>query len=93
MSIPELFRQRIQEAKEQHIEELDLSYHYLANDSEKLTQIPDEVFELTHLTKLNLRNNNIQKIPSQISRLTNLNSLDLIGNEELRSCPEITSDF
>ncbi len=75
-TIPERFLQRIKEAKEHQIEELDLS-------NGQLTQIPDEVFELTHLHKLDLSYNNIQDIPSQISRLINLKSLDLIGNEEL----------
>ena len=80
MGIPQRFREKIKEAKEQQLEELDLSYG-------QLTQIPDEVFELIHLKKLDLNNNNIRHIPSQVSRLINLNSLNLIGNEELTDIP------
>ena len=90
-TIPERFLQRIKEAKEQQIEELNLSNYYLTKENQKLTHIPDEVFELTHLQKLNLNYNNIQDIPSQISRLINLKSLDLIGNEELTSIHRVSS--
>ena len=75
-TIPQRFRERIQEAREKQLEELDLS-------GGKLTQFPDEVFDLTHLKKLDLRNNNIYKIPSEIARLSNLECLDLIRNKEL----------
>ncbi|MGK7937635.1 MAG: COR domain-containing protein [Xenococcaceae cyanobacterium] len=87
-TIPERFRQRIQEAKEQRLEELNLSNEWYADDSQKLTQIPDEVFELTHLKKLDLKSNNIQEIPSQKFQLINLQSLDLIGNEKLTEIPQ-----
>ncbi len=80
-TISQHFRQKIKEAREQQLFELDLSYDYYG--SEKLTQIPDEVFELTHLKRLNLRYNDIQEIPSEIGRLKNLEVLDLIGNKEL----------
>ncbi|MDJ0535953.1 MAG: leucine-rich repeat domain-containing protein [Xenococcaceae cyanobacterium MO_207.B15] len=82
-NIPKVFQQRIEQAQEQQLEELDLSYDYYYFYSIRLTHIPDEVFELTHLKKLNLSNNNIKEIPSEIGRLTSLESLDLIGNKEL----------
>ncbi|MDJ0637124.1 MAG: COR domain-containing protein, partial [Xenococcaceae cyanobacterium MO_188.B29] len=94
-TIPERFRQRIQKAREQQLSELDLSSYW--DDSkdqyQELTRIPDKVFELTHLKKLDLSNNNIQHIPSQISRLTNLESLDLIGNYEFTDIPEELRGF
>ena len=71
-TIPERFRQRIQEAKEQQLEELDLSSDYWAEDSQKLTQIPDKVFELTHLKVLNLSKNLLSHLPESIDSLSNL---------------------
>ncbi len=89
-TISQQFQQRIKEAREQQLSELDLSNDWNANDSQKLTQIPNEVFELTYLKKLNLRYNNIKKIPSEIARLTNLQYLDLIGNEKITEfCDEL----
>ncbi len=58
-NIPERFRQRIQEAKEQQLEELNLSNHLGADDSQKLTQILDEVFELTHFNSSAKTNQNM----------------------------------
>ncbi len=72
--IPERFRQKIQEAKEQHLEELDLS-------DGQLTKIPDEVFELTHLKVLNLSFNKIYELPDFISNLSNLTTLGLVKNQ------------
>ena len=86
-NIPYPFQQRIQEAKEQQLEELDFSYE-LTIFRPRLDKIPDEVFELTHLKKLDLSNNNIQKIPSDIAKLTNLESLYLIKNKKLTKIPQ-----
>ena len=82
-NIPKVFQERIEQAPKRQLEELDLSYDYHRDDSIKLTHIPDEVFELNHLKKLNLSFNKIKEIPSEIGRLTSLESLDLIGNKEL----------
>ncbi len=84
--ISKYFRQRIKEAREQQLPELDLSYESYIG--EKLTKIPACIFEYTHLKKLNLRYNDIEEIPSEIAKLTNLESLDLIGNEKLTSFPD-----
>ncbi len=86
-NIPERFRQRIQEAKEQQLEKLDLSNDWKADDSQKLTQIPDEVFELTHLKVLDLSDNQLSTLPESISNLSNLSELYLSKNQ-LRSLPE-----
>ena len=75
--IPERFRQRIQEAKEKHLEELDLS----SNDREKLTEVPPEVFDLTHLKVLKLKFNRISRISESLGKLTNLTILDLYENK------------
>ena len=82
-TIPQYFQQRINDAREKQLSELDLSYDW--DIDEKLTKIPACIFELTHLKKLNLRDNDIKEIPSEIARLANLEYLDLIGNEKLTS--------
>ena len=86
-NIPEVFRQRIQTAKKRQLESLDLSSYHWAEDSQKLTQIPEEVFELTHLKILNLRNNQLTTLPDFISSLSNLTELDLRENR-LTDLPE-----
>ncbi len=86
-TIPELFRQRIKEAKEQQLEELDLSNEWNTAASQKLTQIPDEVFELTHLKVLNLSSNQLNKLPESLTNLSNLTTLDLSSNQ-LNNLPE-----
>ena len=53
-TIPQRFQERIKKAREQQLSELDLSYDDFAYDDDKLTQVPDEVFELTHLKELNI---------------------------------------
>ncbi len=84
-TIPQHFRQRIKEAREQQLSELDLSYERYIG--QKLTKIPACIFEYTHLKKLNLRYNDIEEIPSEIAKLTNLESLDLSSNQ-LDTLPE-----
>ena len=86
-NIPERFQQRIQAAKEQHLEVLDLSNNLFADDSQKSTQIPDEVFELTHLEKLDLSNNQLTNFPDSLTNLSNLTELNLRRNQ-LTNLPE-----
>ena len=78
--IPEQCLKKIQEAKEKELEELDLS-SYEAERQEKLTKIPDDIFELTHLKSLNLSHNQLSKLPDSFATLPNLNSLYLSGNK------------
>ena len=86
-NIPEHFRRRIQEAKEQQLEELDLSSDWDTDDKDKLTKIPEEVFELTHLKVLTLSHNNISSLPEYLGYITNLTKLDLEYNQ-LNNLPE-----
>ncbi len=79
-NIPKRFRQQIQEAKEQQLEELDLS-------NGGLTEIPDEVFKLTHLKELNLSNNRLNNLPDSITKLSGLTKLDL-SNNRLNNLPD-----
>lgn len=65
----------IAEEKEECTGTFDLARH-------KLTEIPKEIEELTHLTTLNFRYNNISDI-SILENLTNLTTLDLSSNQIL----------
>ncbi len=47
---------------------------------ERLTRIPDEVFELTWLKQLYLSSNQLSTVPESITRLSNLTRLSLISN-------------
>ncbi len=78
--IPEFFRQRIQTAKEQQLEVLDLSsYCHHFGRQTQLSRIPDKVFELTHLKILNLSGNRLTNVP--IGGLSSLKWLDLSHNQ------------
>ena len=52
-----------------------------------LTELPDELWELTQLTSLKLSRNQLTGVPEAISRLTNLTTLYLSGNQ-LTGVPE-----
>ncbi len=83
--VPGSIKVRIREAAEKQQRELDLSWHATGY---RLEEMPVEVFELEHLEKLDLRDNQIQEIPSEISKLKNLKSLDLIGNKQFTEIPQ-----
>lgn len=51
---------------------------YIENDDIK--NLPNELFSLSHLKILDVRNNFIQEIPTEIGNLRNLEILDLRGN-------------
>ena len=67
-------------------------YHCLAPDlkviisSNRLTEVPHEIFNLSNLTMLSFRNNRIQEIPTAIDRLSRLAELNCTGNQ-LRYLP------
>ncbi len=86
-NIPEHFLQKIQYAKERKHEKLDLSNYYSTNIQDKLTKIPEQVFELKHLKILILNNNRIYEIPKYIENLANLTHLYLSENQ-LSTIPE-----
>ena len=87
MALSERFQKKIQEAREKQLESLNLSNDYLTADEDKLTEIPEEVFELKHLKVLTLSNNKILTISEYLGNLTNLITLNL-GDNQLATLPE-----
>ena len=86
-NIPERFRRSIQKAKNEDAKALYLFSSEKADDQDKLTKIPEEVFELTNLRILMLNNNRISELPESLGNLTNLTRLDLRKNQ-ISSLPE-----
>ena len=78
MTTPQWALERITVAKEQRKVTLDLDG---IGRFERLTEVPDEVFEIPRLTLLYLSNNNLSKIPLTITKLQNLTRLDLWRNK------------
>jgi internalin A len=75
--IPKYIREKIREAKEKGLKELDLSSR---SRHGRLNQIPPGVFELKQLEELNLNANLLASIPDSITQLQNLTSLNLSNN-------------
>ncbi len=72
--------QKIEEARRTGATELDLSTKYDAPDEEKLTELPESMWELTQLQSLNLRSNKLAAVPDTIGQLSQLQKLDLSEN-------------
>ncbi len=79
MSAAEVIK-RIERAAAEKRTELYLS-------GQELTAIPKEIYELSHLTTLELGRNKILEIPEAIAQLTNLKILNL-GRNLIRKIPE-----
>ncbi|MGK7898954.1 MAG: COR domain-containing protein [Xenococcus sp. (in: cyanobacteria)] len=79
--------QKIQEAEEKQLQELDLSNNYNTPNKDKLTEFPQEVLRLKFLKKLNLSYNKISDLPEFLGNITSLNNLNLSDNS-LSSLPE-----
>ncbi|HJP18915.1 MAG TPA: COR domain-containing protein [Nitrospinota bacterium] len=77
---PEWALKKIKEAKEKQLWGLDLNGKD-HTENEKLTDIPEEVFELEHLKSLDLSINLLKDIPESIIKLKNLTILDISCNE------------
>ena len=86
-NISDFFLQKIKKAKKEQLERLDLSSNYHTHDSQKLVEIPLEVFELTQLKILILNYNKIYYVSESISKLINLSEL-YIRNNQLSCLPE-----
>ncbi|MBW4453110.1 MAG: leucine-rich repeat domain-containing protein [Nostoc indistinguendum CM1-VF10] len=84
---PQRFLEKIREAKEQKLKQLDLNNSLISGGQEPLTDIPIEVFELEWLEVLDLSHNRLTTLPKDITRLQQLTSLDLTDNQ-LTTLPE-----
>ena len=67
--------------------ELDLRAKWGAEDSERLTRLPESLGLLTHLQSLYLAGNQLTVLPEWLTHLTQLRSLSLWGNQ-LTALPE-----
>ena len=91
-NVPDWAARKIQEAKEQHLDVLDLSRVSWERSTteqrqEALTKVPVEVFELKELKSLDLGSNQLTELPEAVTRLTALTTLDL-GSNQLTELPE-----
>lgn len=74
---PQWAQQRIDEARESGLTELDLSGY---GQRERLTVVPDTIAQLSYLQWLRLDGNQLTAIPEAIAQLSNLRWLRLDGN-------------
>ena len=78
---------KIAEALQSGATELDLSNKYDAPDEKKLTELPDSLWKLTHLTSLKLSQNKLTSLPDLLGQFTQLTDLNLSSNK-LTSLPD-----
>lgn len=83
--IPQWAQQRIDEAREKGLTDLDLRGWLWAG--EKLTAVPDAVTQMSNLQALNLNGNWLTAVPDAIAQLSNLQGLYL-SNNQLTAVPE-----
>ncbi|MDO8444569.1 MAG: leucine-rich repeat domain-containing protein [Deltaproteobacteria bacterium] len=75
-------KMKIREAVVEEIKlEKDLKTGSLSLRGHSLSEVPDDLFELSHLTKLDLSKNHIETLPDSISKLVNLKELYLNENK------------
>ena len=78
---------KIEEARRSGAKELGLSVAYGRPDSERLTELPDSLGQLTQLQTLDLSRNQLTALPDSLGQLTQLQSLNL-HNNPLTALPE-----
>jgi internalin A len=79
-STPEWALEKIRKAKVEGFPVLELSGTY-RSEQEKLVEFPNEIFELSGITRLYLDGNSLTILPETISQLQNLTELKLDGNQ------------
>ena len=80
--------QKIEEARRTGATKLNLSGKYGESDDNKLTELPESLWELTQLQVLNLAFNQLTAVPKSISQLSRLHTLDISYNQ-LTAIPDI----
>ncbi|MEM9511783.1 MAG: leucine-rich repeat protein, partial [Cyanobacteria bacterium P01_E01_bin.48] len=73
--------EKIAEALQTGATELDLSGKWHTDDSEKLTELPESLGQLTQLRSLDLGGNQLTALPECLGQLTQLQTLNLSGNQ------------
>lgn len=91
MTTPQWALERIQEAKEKNQIFLNLSRE-ATSSLDPLTEIPNEVFELFQITKLDLSRNLLNNLPGTITKLQNLTEL-LLSYNEVSCLPESITEL
>jgi len=86
---PQWALEKIREAKEKKLDQLDLSGFFV---DERLAKLPYEIFELSWLTSLDLSGNLLSTIPESITQLQDLRDLDLRDNQ-FSAVPESISQL
>jgi len=79
--------QKIEEARRSGAKKLDLSVTVETEESDRLTELPESLFQLTQLQELNASGNRLTWLPESLGHLVQLESLDLFGSD-LRELPE-----
>lgn len=74
---------KIKEVKRTGAASLDLSVDDHLKDIDKLSEIPDSVWELSWLKSLSINHHNLTTLPKGVNQLMSLNSLELSGNQIL----------
>ncbi|HEY1170658.1 MAG TPA: COR domain-containing protein [Verrucomicrobiae bacterium] len=77
----------IEKARRTKAEKLSFGIGRWSVKTPKLTELPEALGQLTHLSSLDLSNNQLAALPEWLGHLTQLRSLDLSGNQ-LSGLPE-----
>ncbi|HEY4423166.1 MAG TPA: COR domain-containing protein, partial [Pyrinomonadaceae bacterium] len=79
--------QKIEKARRSGATELILNVAWNAEDSKKLTELPESLGQLTQLQMLDLTSNQLTALPESLGQLTQLQTLYLVSNQ-LTALPE-----
>ena len=95
MALDEAYRkaeEKIEEARRTGATELDLSSGFGAEDSMKLTELPESLGQLTQLQTLELSSNQLTALPESMDQFVQLQTL-YIHNNQLTALPDSLSQL